>query len=71
MEDIRAEVIALRALIVGEITDRATKMGNPPARASAPFGIARKAIEDEDIDAALRNAALTALDVIKSRINVG
>ena len=71
MEDVRAEVTALRALIVGEITDRATKMSNPRVRASAPFGIAREAIEAEDIDADLRNAALAALDVIKSRINVG
>ncbi len=71
MEDIRAEVIALRALIVGEITDRAKLSNIPRARASAPFVIAREAIEAEDIDADLRNAALAALDVIKSRINVG
>ena len=71
MEDLRVEVIALRSLLIGTITQAAIKSGSPVTMASGPFGIARKTIEAEDIDADLRNAALAALDVIKARINVG
>lgn len=71
MEDLRVEVIALRSLLIGTITQAAIKSGNPVGMASGPFGIARKIIEAENMDADLHSAVLEKLDAIKTRINVG